>query len=374
MRYFLLAVLGVMVLGLPVRGAQSLGAAAGQRLLVGCAVATRDLDDPKLAALVAEQFTALTPEYDFMPAHLVDDAGKFTFDAGDRVVAFAAAAHQPVFGHMLVWHFVTRPWLFEDPAGKPLPREKALANLQQYIATVVGHYKGRIRAWDVVNEALSDKDGEYLRATPALRAIGADYIEKAFAYAQAADPQADLYYNDYNIEQPGKLDKAVRLLRQLRSRGVRLDAVGVQGHWLLDWPPTDMIKKGLDALAATGVKVMVTELDVDPLPRDGSGADMAVAEKGVNPYPHGLPPEMQAKLAQRYGAIVTMLVHHPAVTFIGFWGTHDGRSWLNDYPVKGRTNHPLLFDRAYQPKPAWGAVVKALQGAARVEGVEGAAP
>jgi len=363
-----------MVLGLPVRGAQSLGAAAGQRLLVGCAVATRDLDDPKLAALVAEQFTALTPEYDFMPAHLVDDAGKFTFDAGDRVVAFAAAAHQPVFGHMLVWHFVTRPWLFEDPAGKPLPREKALANLQQYIATVVGHYKGRIRAWDVVNEALSDKDGEYLRATPALRAIGADYIEKAFAYAQAADPQADLYYNDYNIEQPGKLDKAVRLLRQLRSRGVRLDAVGVQGHWLLDWPPTDMIKKGLDALAATGVKVMVTELDVDPLPRDGSGADMAVAEKGVNPYPHGLPPEMQAKLAQRYGAIVTMLVHHPAVTFIGFWGTHDGRSWLNDYPVKGRTNHPLLFDRAYQPKPAWGAVVKALQGAARVEGVEGAAP
>jgi len=345
----------------PLLGAETLREAAGDRLLIGCAVATRDLADPKLTALVTQQFNCLTPEFEFMPEKLVDDARKFTFSTGDRVVAFAETQHLPVFGHMLVWHFVTRKWFFASPDGKPLPREQALTNLKTYIEGVVGHYKGRIKAWDVVNEGLSDQDSEFLKDTPALRAIGADYIEKAFEFAHAADPQAELYYNDYNIEQPGKLAKTIKLVRSLQAKGVRLDAVGIQGHWLINWPPTEMIEKGIDALAATGVKVLITELDVDLLPRDGSGADMAQAEKGANPYPQALPPEQQEKLAKRYGEIVAALVRHPAVTMIGFWGTHDGRSWLNDYPVKGRTNHPLLFDRLYQPKPAFKAVIKALE-------------
>ncbi|MDQ2731999.1 MAG: endo-1,4-beta-xylanase, partial [Armatimonadota bacterium] len=191
---------------------QTLRGAAGKRLLVGCAVATVDLQDPKLAALITDQFDCITPEYEFMPEHMVDDAGKFTFEPGDAVVAFAEKHHLPVFGHMLVWHFVTRKWLFEDPDGKPLPREKALANLKKYIDGVMGHYKGRIKAWDVVNEAISDKDGEYLKDTPALRAIGDDYVEKAFQFAHAADPGVELYYNDYNIEQPAKLAKTLRLI------------------------------------------------------------------------------------------------------------------------------------------------------------------
>ena len=337
--------------------------AANKRLLVGCAVATVDLGDPKLAAFVAEQFDCITPEYELMPGHMVDDGGKFTFEAGDRVVAFAEAHHMPVFGHMLVWHFVTRTWLFQDHSGKPLPREKALANLKNYIDAVMGHYQGRIKAWDVVNEAISDKDGEYLKDTPALRAIGEDYVERAFAFAHAADPKAELYYNDYNIEQSTKLEKTIRLVRSLQSKGIRIDAVGIQGHWLIDWPPTDMIGKGIDALSAINVKVMITELDVDPLPRDASGADMAVVDKGADLYRHGLPSAMQEKLAKRYGEIIETIVRRPAVTMIGFWGTHDGRSWLNNYPVKGRTNHPLLFDREYKPKPAFDAVIKALKAA-----------
>ncbi len=345
----------------PLPGGETLREAADKRLLVGCAVAASDLGNLKLAGLVAEQFNCITPEYDFMPAHMVNDEGRFTFAAGDRVVAFAEAHHMPVFGHMLLWHFVSRKWLFEDRAGKPLPRKKALANLKHYIDTVMGHYKGRIRSWDVVNEAVSDKQGEYLKDTPALRAIGADYVERAFEFAHSADPQAELYYNDYNIEQPPKLEKTIRLVRSLQAKGLHVDAVGVQGHWLIDWPPAEMIGKGIAALAATGVKVMITELDVDPLPREGSGADMAQAEKGADPYRRGLPPGMQQKLAKRYGEIVAAIVREPAVTMIGFWGTHDGRSWLNDYPVKGRTNHPLLFDREYKPKPAFDAVIEALK-------------
>ncbi len=138
---------------------------------------------------------------------------------------------------------------------------------------------------------------------------------------------------------------------------------GIQGHWLIDWPPTDMIGKGIDALSATGVKVMITELDVDPLPRHAGGKDMAVAKHGADLYRHGLPPEIQQKLAKRYGTIVREIVRHPAVTMITFWGTHDGRSWLNAFPIKGRTNHPLLFDRDYKPKPAFDAVIKALKAA-----------
>lgn len=347
--------------GNPVSKTQTLREAAGKRLLVGCAIATVDLQDPKLAALIAQQFDAVTPEYDLMPAHLVDDAGHYTFEQGDTVVAFAEKHHMPVFGHMLVWNFVTRHWFFESPDGKQLPREKALANLKGYIDAVMGHYKGEIKAWDVVNEALSDTDGEYLKDTPARRAIGDDYVEKAFEFAHAANPKAALYYNDYNIEQPAKLEKTLRLIRSLQAKKIPISAVGIQGHWLMDWPPTDMIEKGIDALAATGVKVMITELDVDPLPRDSSGADMAVTTKGVNPYPDGFPPEMQQKLARRYGDIVAAIVRHPSITLIGFWGTHDGRSWLNDYPVKGRTNYPLLFDRQLKPKPAFNAVISALK-------------
>lgn len=197
--------------------------------------------------------------------------------------------------------------------------------------------------------------------TPALRAIGPDYIEKAFEFAHAADPKAELYYNDYNIEEPIKLKKTLRLIRSLQAKNLRIDAVGVQGHWLINWPPTAMIETGIQALAATGVKVMVTELDVDPLPRDVSGADMAQAEKGANPHPDGLAMEIQQKLAVRYGEIMTVLARQPSLTMIGFWGTHDGRSWLNDFPVKNRTNYPLLFDRQLQPKQAFDAVIKALQ-------------
>jgi endo-1,4-beta-xylanase len=349
----------------PLRAADTLREAAGSRLLFGCAVATVDLRDPALSQLITSQFSCITPEYELMPEKVVDERGAYTFEAGDQVVAFARAHQLPVYGHMLLWHFVTRAWLFADAAGKPLPRAAALANLKRYITQVVGHYRGAIKAWNVVNEAISDADGEYLKDTPALRAIGPDYIDQAFAFAQAADPDVALYYNDYNIEQPAKLAKTTRLITALRAAGRRIDAVGIQGHWLIDWPPTDVIASGIAGLARTGVQVMITELDVDPLPRSASGADLALQEHGSDPYPQGLPAELQRRLAQRYGDIVTTILKAPSVTMLSIWGTHDGRSWLNDFPVKGRTNHPLLFDRALMPKPAWNTVVAALKAGAR---------
>lgn len=354
----------VALLGGPVRGETvSLRDAAGTSVLIGAAASAQDLADPKFAALYVKHFSAITARRDMMPSELVDEAGRYDFTKADAVAEFAAKNHLAFYGHMLLWQHLSRDWLFKDKAGKPLPREQALANLKGYIDTVAGRYRGRVKSWDVVNEAISDEDGEYLRDVPARRAIGDDFIVKAFEFAHAADPDAELYYNDYNIELPAKRAKTLRLLRELRAAGVRIDAVGIQGHWHLAEKTLapHVISDGIREFSAAGFRVMITELDVDVLPRTVSGANMETVEEGPNPYPNGLPDDVQQQLARRYGAIFDAILEPGVVEMITFWGTHDGHSWLNNFPVKRRTNHPLLFDRALQPKPALEQVVDALQ-------------
>lgn len=343
--------------------AATLRDAAPRSLLIGCGASSQDVRDPVIAPMIARQFNCLTADNEMMPAMLVDDAGRYDFTRGDVIARFARDHGMPFHGHMLLWQHLSRDWLFQDSAGQPLPREQALKNLRAYIQTVAGHYRGQVKAWDVVNEALSDRDGEYLRNTPARRAIGDDFIAKAFEFAHEADPDAELYYNDYNIELPAKRAKALRLVRSLRDAGVRVDAIGIQGHWHLEWPEASVIRDAIREFHAAGFPVMVTELDVDVLPRTASGADLVSVEEGPNPYPRGLPADMQQRLAARYREIFAALLEPPGVTMITFWGPDDARSWLNDFPVKRRTNYPLLFDRAAEPKPAFHAVVEVLQAA-----------
>jgi endo-1,4-beta-xylanase len=218
-----------------------------------------------------------------------------------------------------------------------------------------------VKAWDVVNEALSDEPGEYFRDIPARRAIGDDFVQKAFEFAHEADPDAELYYNDYNIELPEKRVKTLRLLHELRAAGVRIDAVGIQGHWMLNGPAPNVIADAIRDFHDAGFKVMITELDVDVLPRTVSGANMETVEHGPTPYPNGLPEDVQLQLAKRYGEIFDAILQGPGVTMITFWGSHDGRSWLNNFPVKNRTNHALLWDRALKRKPAYDAVIDSLE-------------
>lgn len=340
---------------------ETLRAAAGSRFLIGGAIATEDLGKAPLMNVVTTQFDALTPEYELMPSFMASKPGKYTFERGDRVVNFAHDHGLACYGHMLVWHLLSPSELYQDDKKQPLPRDQALTNMREYIQGVVGHYRGKIKAWCVVNEALSDDAKEYLRDTPARKAIGDDYIEKAFEFAHEADPEVALYYNDYNIEQPDKCKKALRLVNELRAKHLRIDAIGVQGHWLINYPPTEMIASGIKAFSDAGLKVMITELDVDILPRTTSGANLQSVEVGENPYPNGLPDEMQQKLAGRYQEIFQTLCKFPAITSVSFWGVADGRSWLNGFPVKNRTNYPLLFDRQYQPKPAFEAVLRVLE-------------
>jgi endo-1,4-beta-xylanase len=342
---------------------RTLRQAANGRFLIGTAASSRHLGNPKLAALIAEQFDCLTPENEFKPASVHPRAGEFRFTAADKLVDFAREHRMKVVGHTLCWHSQSPAFLFRGPDGKPLPRDEALKNLKDHIDGVMGHFKGKVIGWDVVNEAISDAKGEYLRNTPARRAIGDDYIARAFEFARAADPDAELYYNDYGNGQPEKLEKTVRLIRELKAAGVRLDGVGMQCHMRLDDAEApDRLDRAIATYAAEGVKVMITELDVDVLPRRARGADVAAREQGgADPYRDGLPPEVAEAQARLYGRLFRVCLKHPGVvTRVTFWGPHDGASWLNFWPVAGRTNHPLLWDRALKPKSALGAVLDAL--------------
>jgi endo-1,4-beta-xylanase len=340
----------------------TLKAASENRWLIGTAVTAEQLNDPKIVSLITNQFDYLTGEFEFFPQFLHPEPDKYTFERADRIVDFAAAHHLPLTGHMLCWGQFTPAWMYEDADHKPLQREQALANLKNHIDTVVHHFKGKVVSWNVVNEALSDAPGEYLRDTPARRAIGEDYIAKAFEYAHDADPTVKLYYNDYNIEDPVKLPKAIKLIRSLRQKRIRIDAIGIQGHWLLNYPSADVIDAALLAFSKEKIKVMITELDIDVLPRGEADADLAhIQAHGENPYPNGLPPDVADAEGRRYASIFEVFkAHADAISAITFWGVDDGQSWLNGYPIKGRTNYPLLFDRKLQPKPAYQAVIRVL--------------
>src|SRR3954469_8714395 len=223
------------------RSSATLRDAVGPKTLLGAAVSAQDLDDPKLAALIAEQFNCLTAGNEFKPDSLQREHGKFTFERADKIADFARTHDMKMVGHTLLWHNQAPAWLFMDDKKQPLSREQALANLKTHIETVVKHFEGKVIGWDVVNEAISDSDAEYLRNTPAKRAIGDDFVIKAFEFAHAANPNVELYYNDYNIEMPGKREKAIRLINELKSAGARIDAVGIQGHWLMNHPDPKVI-------------------------------------------------------------------------------------------------------------------------------------
>lgn len=339
--------------------------AAKGKMLIGCAIMSSALDDPKHAELIASQFDAITAENEMKPDQLQPSKGTFNFAAGDKLAAFVKAHDMKLIGHNLLWHNQAPKFLFVDDAGKPLPREQGLANLKEHITKVAQHFKGKVIGWDVVNEAITD-NGDFLRDTPALKSIGPDFVIQAFKFAHEADPDAELYYNDYNIEAGYKIERGLRMIRELKAAGCRVDAVGIQGHWLLGSPSAAEIGAAIDRYAALGVKVHITEMDVDPLPRGGAGADITKNEQGQDPYKAGLPADVGKKLADRYREIFAEFTKRPGVvTRVTLWGTHDGTSWLNNYPVRGRTNYALLFDREMKPKPALAAVLEALASPAK---------
>src|SRR6185369_4707928 len=316
-------------------------------------------DDARGAEIVKTQFNSITPENILKWALVHPEPARYDFTAPDRFVEFGEKHGMFIVGHTLVWHRQTPTWVFQDEKGNPADRETLLKRLRDHISTVVGRYKGRVNGWDVVNEALN-QDGT-MRQSPWLKIIGEDYLEKAFQFAHEADPSAELYYNDYDLELPAKRAGAVKLITKLKAAGVPISGVGLQNHNLMDWPTAADEDATITAFSNLGVKVNITELDVDVLPRTTKpGADYAVdipVTPQLNPYVDSLPDATHALLATRYAELFRIYVkHRDAIDRVTFWGVSDGDSWLNNWPMKGRTNYPLLFDRQGQPKPAFKAV------------------
>jgi endo-1,4-beta-xylanase len=319
--------------------------------------------DAKEVDIIRSQFSSVSPENVLKWESIHPQPHTYNFGPSDSYVNFGQQNHMFVIGHTLVWHSQTPKWVFEGKDGKPATRTELLKRMRDHIQKVVGRYQGRVNGWDVVNEAV-EEDGT-LRESPWLKIIGPDYIEKAFEYAHKADPKAQLYYNDYNLENEPKRKGALELIRKLTSAGVPVSGVGLQDHLTLDWPTRDELNTTIDEFHRLGVKVMITELDVDvlPSPFQDPTADVSVkvaANPKYNPYATGLPEAVQQQVTNRWAELFRVYSSHcGVVTRVTLWGVSDKDSWKNDWPIRGRTNFPLLFDRNGQAKPALAAVIEA---------------
>ncbi len=314
--------------------------------------------DPNAAAIVEKHFNTITAENDQKWQLIHPRPDRYNWEPADSFVAFGEKNRMFVIGHCLVWHAQTPRWVFQDDSGGEITRDALLARMKDHIMTVVGRYKGRIKGWDVVNEAL-DEDGT-LRNSPWRRIIGEgsedqnyDFIECAFRWAHEADPDAELYYNDYNLETSrAKCDGAVAIVKHLKSKGLRIDGVGIQLHGALTHPSVEGLEYAITSLAAAGVKVMVTELDIRTQARGYRGADISRVSRAGTEDPAAAAAETQKKLADKYTEIFSVLLAHKKdVTRVTFWGVYDKTSWIG--------GSPLLFDRNGQPKEAFFAVVNA---------------
>lgn len=304
--------------------------------------------------VIIEHFNSISPENDLKWEQIHPKPEEYNFGPADAYINLGKDSGMFIIGHTLVWHSQTPDWVFEDSNGKPLTRQALLDRMESHIKTVVGRYKGTIKGWDVVNEALNE-DGT-LRDSKWRSIIGDDFIEKAFEFAHAADPDAELYYNDYNLYKASKRAGAVRIVENLKKKGIPIKAVGEQGHYSLKHGEPAEVEQTIKDFIKCGVQVNFTELDISVLPDKGAAATADVSnaakyEEELNPYKNGLPKEVQSELAERYREYFSLFVKYEQhIDRITFWGLADSSSWLNDWPIRGRTNYPLPFDRDLNEK------------------------
>jgi endo-1,4-beta-xylanase len=319
--------------------------------------------------LVIDNFNTVTIE-NAMKAEIVNPApGVYDFSAADAYVKFGQDNNMFIVGHTLVWHNQTPDFFFNNKDNQPNTSAQQLEVMRKHIKLVAGRYAGKVHAWDVVNEVI-DNDGAY-RPTTWVNGVGDGdtLVKAAFKYAAEYAPNTELYYNDFNAWRPEKRDSIVHMINMLKAEGIRIDGVGIQAHWGLNFPKTEYIAQAIDAYAAAGVKVMITELDIDVLPFTKEGQVFGQAfmhpqfqleefETYLDPYKAGLPDDVQQKLTARYVELFKLFNKKSAkIDRVTLWGLHDGMSWKNDYPIPARTNYPLLWDRQLQPKPALKALL-----------------
>ncbi|GHV21792.1 beta-xylanase [Clostridia bacterium] len=327
------------------------------KFLIGAAINTNissGRDTASIRVLKAE-FNSITPENCMKSESLQPQKGVFFFDDADQYVKFGEANKMVIIGHCLIWHSQAPKWFFTDENGQDVSREELIQRMKEHITTVVSRYKGKIKGWDVVNEAILD-DGSW-RESKFYQIIGEDFIKLAFEFARAADPDCELYYNDYSMASEGKRAGVVKMIKNIQDQGVQVDGIGMQGHCGLHFPDLNEFEKSLTAFSELGCRVNITELDFTVLPGFDPSvvADVAASfeyQQSLNPYAEGLPDTIANQMYSRYKDLFSLLLkHQEKVDRVTLWGITDDASWRNDWPIKGRTDYALLFNRDYQPKP-----------------------
>lgn len=320
---------------------------------MGVAVSPRALKTDE-AGLILQHFNSLTPENAMKMGPIHPRENEYFWRDADSIIAFAQRNKLKVRGHTLVWHNQTPTWLFVDNAGKEVSKEVLLQRIKDHIFAVAGRYKGKIYAWDVVNEAISDKGDEYLRPSRFLQICGEEYIAKAFQWAHEAAPDAQLFYNDYNEISPVKREKIYRLVKGLKDAGVPIHGVGLQGHWAINEPSRGQLDSTLQRFADLGLKVQITELDISVYRKEHDARERRAEDANT---------EFSAEREQKQIEVYKMAFelfrkHRNTVSSVTFWNVSDRYSWLDNFPVQNRKDYPLLFDKDLQPKKAYWEVVR----------------
>ncbi|MEO7989701.1 MAG: endo-1,4-beta-xylanase [Chryseolinea sp.] len=319
---------------------------------IGVAVSPRALKTDE-AKLILQQFNGLTPENAMKMGPIHPKENEYSWADADSIAAFAQRNKMKLRGHTLCWHSQTPRWMFVDAEGKDVSKEVLLKRLKDHITTVASRYKGKVYAWDVVNEAISDSKDEYLRKSKWFEICGEEYIAKAFQWAHEADPDALLFYNDYNEIDPIKREKMYKLVKSLKDAGVPIHGVGLQGHWAINEPSRQRLDSTLTRFAELGLKVQITELDISVYKKEHNARERQQEDNNAV-----FTPEKEKQQIEMYKTCFDLFRKHKnVISSVTFWNISDRASWLDNFPVRGRKDYPLLFDKDLKPKKAYWEVV-----------------
>jgi endo-1,4-beta-xylanase len=319
---------------------------------VGVAIRPQSVSGPE-AELIVKHFKSVTAENAMKMGPIHPTENEFFWKDADAIVEFAQANKMMIRGHTLCWHNQTPGWLFKDATGKDVSKEVLLKRLKDHITAVVSRYKGKIYAWDVVNEVIDDDDLKFFRDSPWYKICGEEFVEKAFQYAHEADPNALLFYNDYNTESAGKRDRIYKMIKGLLDKKVPIHGVGLQAHWSIFSPTEQELRQSIEKFSSLGLQVQFTELDISVYQSEHSRRDRRADESDT------FTPEMEAKQIEQYKMVFKVFREYKdKVTGVTFWNVSDKSSWLDNFPVRGRKNYPLLFDQNFKPKKAYWEVVR----------------
>ena len=335
--------------------AMSLKDSKADSYLMGVALNTNQVagNDSLALGIIKQHFNSIVAEDCMKSETIHPEEDVYNFGPADEFVQFGEDNNMFIVGHCLIWHSQLSPWFCVDEEGNNVSPEVLKQRMKDHIYTIVGRYKGRIQGWDVVNEGIND-DGTY-RNSKFYQILGEEYIPLAFQYAHEADPDAELYYNDYSMFVPSRRDGVIKMVKNLKDRGLRIDAIGMQGHYVMGSPTPEEVEESIIKFGELETKVMFTEFDMALLPRNVQGADISAREDGrdaVNPYADALPENVSQEWNNWMKSYFDMFERNKdVISRVSMWGLTDGDSWLNNWPIRGRTDYALLFDRDYQPKP-----------------------